>query len=171
MNRDNLTLWKRRLLYFPRLFTRNEKILISLLLIAFLSSSLFLLAYFILKNTIVAPANGGTYHEGLIKQPHLINPLYISSNDTDRDLVNLIFSSLIRYDPQGEIVGDLAEKWGAQENNKVFVFELNQSARWHDGQKVTADDVIFTVETVQNPEYKSPLRPNWQGVDSEKIDD
>ena len=52
MNRDNLTLWKRRLLYFPRLFTRNEKILISLLLIAFLSSSLFLLAYFILKNVL-----------------------------------------------------------------------------------------------------------------------
>ena len=171
MDKEKIILWKRRILYFPRLFTRNEKILISLFLIAFLSSSLFLITSFILKNTVVVEAAGGTYREGLLKQPRLINPLYISNNDTDRDLVSLIFSSLIRYDSQGEIIGDLAEKWEAKENNKNFTFELNKNARWHDGQKVTADDVIFTVKAIQNPEYKSPLRPNWQGVDSEKIDD
>ena len=170
MDKEKIILWKRRLLYFPRLFTRNEKILISLLLAAFLSSSLFLITSFILKNTIVTAASGGTYREGLIKQPRLVNPLYISNNDTDRDLISLIFSSLTRYDYKGEIIGDLAEKWEAKENNKVFIFYLNQNAKWHDGQKVTADDVIFTVKAVQNPEYKSPLRPNWQGVDSEKID-
>lgn len=171
MDKEKLTLWKRRILYFPRLFTKNEKILIALLLAAFLSSSLTLATSFFLKNTVVVAASGGTYREGLIKQPRLINPLYISNNDTDRDLVNLIFSSLIRYDSQGEIIGDLAEKWEAQENNKVFIFYLNQNAKWHDGQKVTADDVIFTVETIQNPEYKSPSRPNWQGVNAEKIND
>src|SRR3989344_6453121 len=104
MDKEKIILWKRRILYFPRLFTRNEKILISLFLIAFLSSSLFLITSFILKNTVVVEAAGGTYREGLLKQPRLINPLYISNNDTDRDLVSLIFSSLIRYDSQGEII-------------------------------------------------------------------
>ncbi|KKS37161.1 MAG: hypothetical protein A3G49_03770 [Candidatus Sungbacteria bacterium RIFCSPLOWO2_12_FULL_41_11] len=171
MDKEKIILWKRRLLYFPRLFAKNEKILISLLLIAFLSSSLLLITSFVIKNTIVTGANGGTYREGLLKQPQLINPLYISNNDTDRDLINLIYSSLIRFNSKGEIIKDLADNWEVSADNKVFTFELNKNAKWHDGRELTADDVIFTVKAIQNPEYKSPQRPNWQGVNTEKIND
>jgi peptide/nickel transport system substrate-binding protein len=48
---------------------------------------------------------------------------------------------------------------------------LKKDIFWHDEERFTADDVIFTIEIIQDLEYKSPLKGNWQGVEVEKIDD
>lgn len=162
---------KKRLLYLPRLFTRTEKIAFGALFGVFILAGVVLIAGLIARFTVSAPADGGTYREGLIKEPHLINPIYLSNNDTDRDLVNLIFSGLLSYDTSGALVPDLAESFPEiSPDGKTYTFHLRH-AEWHDGAPVTADDVIFTIATIQNPEYKSPLRANWQGVVAEKIDD
>ncbi|OHA06160.1 MAG: hypothetical protein A2934_01980 [Candidatus Sungbacteria bacterium RIFCSPLOWO2_01_FULL_47_10] len=171
MTKAKIIFWLRRILYFPRLFSQNERILLFLLGVIFFASAGTFSASFILKRTVIVPARAGIFREGLLKQPHLINPLYLSNNDTDRDLVNLLFSSLITYDSGGRAVGDLAERWEASSDNTEFTFYLTKNASWHDGIPVTAEDVMFTVRAIQNPEYKSPLRQNWQGVSAEKIDD
>ena len=167
----DLTFWKRRIFYLPRLFTWKEKILIAFLAVIFFTSFSYLITKFVAKNTTPAPARGGVFREGVLKQPRLVNPIFLTSNDTDRDLVNLIFSGLIRYDDNGEPIPDLAKKWEISEDGKTYTFFLNESARWHDGQKLTAEDIVFTIKTIQNPEIKSPLRADWQGVTAEKIDD
>ena len=48
---------------------------------------------------------------------------------------------------------------------------MKEDAYWHDEKRVTADDVIFTIQTAQNSDYGSQQRINWQGVQMEKVND
>lgn len=126
------------------------------------STAWFSLSWY-LKNTIEVPKAGGSYTEALVDTPHFLNPL-LTTNDADRDLSSLIFSGLVQYDAQGNLVPDLAENFEQSPNGKTYTFKLKPNILWHDGQTLTAKDVLFTINAVQNPDYKSPLRANWQGV-------
>ena len=123
---------------------------------------------FYFSHTEIAPAFEGSFIEGIIGQPRFINPLYID-NDIDRDLVELLFSGLFSYNKNGEIAKDLVKDYEISENAKTFKFYLKDNIFWHDGKEITADDVIFTIEAMQNPDYKTPLITTWYGVKIEKI--
>lgn len=116
------------------------------------------------------PKVGGEYIEAILGQPRFINPVLASTNDADRDLVQLIYSSLFKYDNQGNLIPDLIENYNIEENGLSYNITLKKDVLWHDGESLTANDVIFTIKTIQDPEYKSPLISNWQGVRVEKID-
>jgi len=151
------------------LLTKKEKIALIIFFILFLTSSTFLGFDFYFKNTQIKPAPGGTYIEGIIGQPRFINPIYASANDVDRDLTELIFSGLMKYNQSGKVVLDLAKDYKIKEDGKVYEFFLKENILWHDGETLSADDVIFTIKTIQNPDYKSPEIANWIGVEVEKI--
>ena len=112
---------------------------------------------------------GGTYREGALAQPRTINPIF-AVRDIDRDLSRLIFSGLISYTPQGTPETDLAQRYEINPDGKVYTVTLHENLMWHDGYPLEADDVVFTVLLAQNALYKSPLRPNWQGVKVEEVD-
>jgi len=124
-----------------------------------------------MKTTIVAPAYGGSFSEGIVGNPQYINPILSQANDADRDVAELIFSGLMEYNSKGELVPDLAEKYNIGENGKTYEFFLRKDIKWHDGKPFTADDVIFTINRIQDADFRSPLRTNWIGVEAEKIDD
>lgn len=155
---------------FFKVLTKKEKIVFFIFLILFLGSFTFLLLNCYFKNTEIKPAQGGTYVEGLIGQPRFINPIYANS-DVDRDLVQLIFSGLMKYDENLQIVPDLAQNYEIEEEGKVYKFYLKENIFWQDKTPLTADDVIFTIKTIQNPAYKSLLQADWVGVETEKIND
>ncbi len=154
-----------------RILNKKERILFFVLSFLVLSSFLFLSIHFYLKNTVVVPGQGGTYIEGALSSPGLINPIYAASSDTDRDLAELIFSGLLKYDKDGKIIPDLAEEYKVEQDGKVYEFKLKENLLWQDDRPLTADDVIFTVKTLQNPTFKSPIRINWLGVETEKVDE
>ena len=62
-----------------------------------------------------------------------------------------MFSSLLRFDEQLELRGDLAHSFERSSDGRVYTFHLRDDARWHDGEPVTADDVVFTAELLQQP--------------------
>lgn len=124
-----------------------------------------------IKTTIVAPAYGGSFSEGIVGNPQYINPILSQANDADRDVAELIFSGLMKYNSKEELVPDLAEKYNIGENGKTYEFFLRKDIKWHDGKPFTADDVIFTINRIQDADFRSPLRTNWIGVEAEKIDD
>lgn len=128
-------------------------------------------ARFWYRATKLVPAPGGSYAEALVGRPRYVNPLYAAANDVDRDLERLIFAGLTRYGPDGRIEPDLAERIEISTDGKTYTFTLAPNLTWHDDVPLTADDVVFTIETIQNPDYGSPLRLNWQGVTAEKVDD
>ncbi len=155
----------------PSVLTKKERYFILGLLIIAIVSLVIWLAVYNLKHTVMVANYGGSFKEGIVGSPQYLNPVLSEANDTDRDVTELIFSGLMKYNNQGELVLDLAEKYAIGENGKIYDFFLKRDIQWHDKQPFTADDVIFTIQTIQNPEYRSPLRINWTGVEMEKIDD
>jgi len=156
---------------FFKILNKKEKVIFFSLLFLFFSSFLILAINFYFKNTEIKPAEGGIYIEGVVGFPRWINPLYAPSNDVDRDLTELIFSGLLKYDLNGKIVLDLARDYKILENGKIYEFYLKENLFWSDGKPLTADDVIFTIKSIQDPNAKSPLRGSWVGVKVEKISD
>jgi len=165
MKLPNKNQWRQ----FFKVLTKKEKVSFLILLFLFFSSFLFLSINFYFENTEIRPRQGGTYIEGVVGFPRFINPIYAETSDVDRDLVQLIFSGLMKYDGEGKIIPDLAKEYKILEDGKVYEFYLKENLFWSDGQKLTADDIVFTIKTIQNPDFKSPLRVNWLGVELEKI--
>ncbi|MFZ3055091.1 MAG: ABC transporter substrate-binding protein, partial [Minisyncoccales bacterium] len=162
---------KKQWLQFFKVLKRKEKIALGILLTLFVSSLIFLISSYYIKNTDVVPADYGRIREGVLGQPQFINPLYAPLSDIDRDLTELIFSSLMTYDNNGNIVPDLINEYSIDEGGKTISFSIKENVKWHDGSPLTIDDVIFTIDLVQDAEYLSPLRTNWQGVEIEKVSD
>lgn len=109
------------------------------------------------------PAPGGTFVEGILGTFTNANPLYATSN-VDNSVSRLIFASLLKLDQNGKLVGDLAEKWTLDEREVVYTVTLKPDIMWHDGYPLTANDVVFTYQSIQNPDAKSPLANSWRGI-------
>ena len=153
------------------ILSRRERYAFLVLLAILTIGFVFLGAKFYLNHSEIKPAFGGRYTEAFIGAPRYLNPILSPLKDADRDLCVLIFSGLMKYDGAGNLVPDLAEKYAVGDFGKVYDLTLRPDLKWHDNYPLTLEDVIFTLETIQNPEYKSPLRPSWQGVEFEKINE
>jgi peptide/nickel transport system substrate-binding protein len=110
------------------------------------------------------------YREGIVGRPTSISPLS-ARNQADRDLVALIFNGLVRLGPEGGFAPDLAATWTVMNDGRTWTFDLREDATWHDGTPVTADDVVFTVETLRNPAYTGPGAFSWQDVVTIAVDE
>ncbi len=125
---------------------------------------------FFLHHTVPTPGSGGNINEGIIGQPHLLNPI-LAVSSTDQTLVHALFSGLYRYDEDGQLIPDLAVSLpsiGA--DGKHYTVKLQPNLSWHDGKPVTADDILFTVSEIQNNTVQSPLRTLWLATSVQKID-
>jgi len=154
---------------FFKILSVKEKIVFLGFLLLFLAAFATLCLNIYYNKTTEVPTKGGIHIEGVVGQPRFVNPIYANS-DIDRDLTQLIFSGLMKYNTELNIVPDLTETFHI-EDDKVYTFTLKENLKWQDGNSITADDVIFTIKTIQNPDFKSPLQANWVGVDVEKVDD
>ena len=149
----------------------TERIIFLVFVGLALISAIYLAVDFYINNTKVVPGYGGTYTEGVVGQPRFINPVYGETNDIDRSLIDLVYSGLMTYDKDGKIVPDLAKSYQVSDDGKTYTFQLKDNLYWQDGLPLTADDIIYTIKTIQNSDYKSPLRANWLDVDVEKTSD
>jgi ABC-type transport system substrate-binding protein len=143
----------------------------------FIGSLSVLLMIFYRENTILIPTEGGTYIEGSIGELRPLNPWFTVTNDVNRDIVSLVFAGLMRYNPETkEIEEDLASV-DISKDGKIYTATLKDDLFWHDSTEdnphpVTADDVLFTFKTVQDPQFpNSLLTQNFQGVGIEKLDE
>ncbi len=116
------------------------------------------------------PLSGGVYTEGVVGQVEKINPLFVQ-NEAEDTANRLIFSGLTREMPDGEVIPDLAEKWTVENNGNAYTFELKKNLKWHDGEDLNADDILFTINLIQNPDTRTGLSSVWQGVVTEKVDE
>ncbi len=122
---------------------------------------------------VSVPAPGGAYVEAIVGNPSYLNPILLQFNQVDRDLSALLFSGLTRFDENGLIVSDLAESWEIGDDGKTYLFRLRRDVRWHDRTPLTADDVVFTVQAMQDEAFQgSPeVGELWRSVNVEQVDD
>src|SRR3989344_4188904 len=151
-------------------FSKKEWIIFVVLLIILLASTLSILESINKSLMVSVTACGGSLSEGIIGAPRFINPILVNS-PVDQDLVSLIYSGLMRKNPDGTLSPDLAEKYEMSKNGLIYTFTLKDKIYFHNGEPVTADDVIFTINEAKDSILKSPRKVDWDGVSVEKVDD
>ncbi|MFD1176566.1 peptide-binding protein [Paenibacillus puldeungensis] len=121
------------------------------------------------------PVDGGTLTMSSFSDIVNINPIFI--NDTSSgDLEQFLFAKLYDLNRNGDVTAEpwslAAEAPKISEDGKTYTVKLKDSAKWSDGQPVTADDIIFTINTIRNPEAGAPGISLYDKVDKiEKVDD
>ena len=143
-------------IYFA--FSRAERTAFLAALVLALSSSISIGAILLNQKTVVVPARGGSYTEGIIGQPAHINPV-TASTEADKSLVKLLFADL----------SELSDKITVDKSGKIWDVRLKENIRWSDGEKLTSDDVIFTIQKIQDKDSGSTLSSNWQGAGANRV--
>lgn len=136
---------------------KEQVVLLGATVIFLISATTYATLFFQTKTEVVA-AEGGEFKEGLVGQPAFINPIF-PTTEADRDISRLVFTSVVQ-------TADSIQK---SEDGKTWNVRLKDNILWHDGEKLTTDDVIFTLELIQNPEARSPLYASFQGVAAERV--
>lgn len=140
-------------------FSRVEQLILGGATLIFLTTGIIYIASFIDKKTVLLPEAGGTYREGMLTQPVYVNPVISNGNDADRDVIALTYSS----------VTDLADSITVSDNHQAWTIRLKDNIYFSDGVRLTADDILFTLHAIQNPDANSPLFATWQGVTAERV--
>ncbi|MFA6365422.1 MAG: ABC transporter substrate-binding protein [Candidatus Paceibacterota bacterium] len=139
-------------------FSSRERFLLSVSSSLFLITLIAISALTIQEKSVYVPVRGGAYAEGVIGQPIMINPI-LSDNQTDQDLSALLFSNIF----------DLLSDTKSSEDGREYTVKLKQNLMWDDGKPLTTDDLLFTIQTIQNPAARSPFAKDWQGVSVERV--
>jgi len=138
--------------------------------------TLFILSGFLLINQVNSaylvevPLRGGTITEGVVGNPRFINPV-LAFTEADKNLTTLIYSGLVKINTDGQIENDLADSIDISKDGLTYTAHLKPNAIFHDGVKITSDDIDFTIQKIKNLSIKSPLFGNWNGVTVTKTDE
>jgi peptide/nickel transport system substrate-binding protein len=90
----------------------------------------------------------GELHIAVRENIRSLNP-YAAENDSEAFVVSLLYDTLLEQTLQGDLAPNLAQRWEVAPDGISLSFWLNSSAQWHDGQPVTAQDVVFSFELVR----------------------
>ncbi len=141
----------------------KEKILFTLLCI--------LTAVVVGVLPLYAQDSGGTLIYGEYGAPIRLVPILANDSISTR-LIELIYGSLVYFDPDGEIKGDLAESWELSQDMKTVTFRLRNDVMWHrlPGENTrhvfSADDVIKTYRIMMDPKTLTSLQSRYNFISS-----
>ncbi|MBD3360772.1 hypothetical protein GF366_03145 [Candidatus Peregrinibacteria bacterium] len=115
------------------------------------------------------------YTEGIVAKNGIqnINPLFVDYNEADREVSRLVFSGLMKYDPEKRNIVDDMAFLTINEDKTEYTFKMRDGLKWHDGEPLTAEDVYFTFyDIVKAPSFQNEiLKANFSGVEIEQLDE
>ena len=113
------------------------------------------------------------YREGLVGAVRRLNPLFAHLNPVDRDISSLIFEGLFTTNEYGEVVPRLAEQLVISADGIAYVVKLREDIRWQDGTAFSADDVLYTMSLLSDPDFAkvSPDGAFWATVETQKLNE
>lgn len=119
------------------------------------------------------PKDGGSLIIGVQADPVILNPIY-AGDRVSLTIDQALFAPLFQVN-NGEKTYYLAESLTPSEDNLKYTLKLKDGLTWHDGEKLTADDVVFTINSILDEKQNSFLRANLiineQPVKAVKVDD
>jgi peptide/nickel transport system substrate-binding protein len=164
--------------FFSRCFDRffasieitppSDRFLLRSLFFITLFSGIWLLFSINQAYTAETPIYGGVLREGIIGTPRFVNPA-LAITRADQDVTALVYSSLLKINSDGTLVPDIAESITVSEDGLTYNILVRKDISFHDGTPLTAKDVVYTIQLIQDPDLKSPLRGNWSDVTVEEI--
>lgn len=154
----------------PKILSRPETYWMLSLIVILLFSSAALSWRWYLRHTELVAKVGGEYSEGIVGSPRAVNPVYASANEVDTSITELLFSGLFKASGR-ELINDLAESYTISEDGKSYQVTIRPDLKWSDGETLTIDDVIFTINAIKDPQVKSTLADQFRKVIATKIDE
>jgi len=136
--------------------------------------ALVVILVIVFRNFVLSPPvprPGGHYIEGVVGPLGSLNPLYAGATGAPNDLNALLFEPLVRVLPSGTVEPLLATHWDVSPDGRTYLFTLRSNAKWSDGYPLSADDIVFTLRTVQDPQFPGTLlSESWKDIIGTAID-
>ena len=76
----------------------------------------------------------------------------IQNDTTSEQVVKMLYNTLLKFEDDGTVVGDLAESWSVSEDKLTWTFNLKQGVKFHNGKELTSADVKATFDRALNAE-------------------
>ena len=114
----------------------------------------------------MSPREGGTLVLAESAEPEHLNT-YTSTSAAATRVLDYIYETLLDYDYETWRFDRplLAESFTISEDGYTFTFKIRENVYWHDGQQLTADDVLFSIKAVLNPFVDcAPMRSSFSKV-------
>lgn len=101
------------------------------------------------------PKRGGILRYGLSTDPSNFEP-HVSTGAASGAVKLMVYSTLLTYDANGQLIGDLAEEFGWVEDT-TFEVKLRKGVTFHNGDELTPEDVVFTFERIMHPDTAASI--------------
>ena len=112
------------------------------------------------------PVAGGNVTYARQLEVITLNPLEIKNGNGDIFADEMLYSGLVRNDPNGtaKVVPSLAEKWDVSKDGLTYTFHLRPGIKFSDGSPITAEDIAWNLEQFANPEVNISLPSLAEGI-------
>lgn len=157
-----------RLIGYVESVPHSDRFLLRLAFFSVIAGFIFLLFALNDKYSILTATSGGTITEGIIGTPRFVNPA-LALTRADQDVTALVYRGLLKIGADGSLTNDIAESVTTSEDGLTYNVVLRRDVKFHDGTPLTAHDVAFTIQLIQDADLKSPLRGNWTDVLIEEV--
>ena len=114
-------------------------------------------------NTAYEPVNGGSTINAMIGEPSGLIPM-IAGESAASAIASSIFNSLLKYDRNLELEGELAKSWQISPDHRTITFYLKPNMKWADGEPLTSADVLFTWTLVTDENTRTPYGADYKLV-------
>lgn len=141
-----------------------------LLIIVIISLALTQTFWYQQSYSVQAYVDGGTYIEATIGRVNSLNPLF-ATTESEKVLSKLMFATLSTVDYSGHVGLGLAASIVPDDTGKVWTITLKDNLKWSDGEPITLDDVIYTVNLTKDPTINTAYASNFAGVTIERLGD
>ncbi|MBI3573208.1 MAG: peptide ABC transporter substrate-binding protein [Candidatus Kerfeldbacteria bacterium] len=145
-----------QLAHLSAVLSPKEKRWVRWWMVVAVVAALLLIGRWSFRHVSRFPASGGTLTEGLVGAPQYLNPV-LARSQVDLPLTSLTFRGLLKLNQDFHLVPDLARNYSVSPDGKTYTVILPHGLHWSDGQALTAQDVVYTYETIADADFKSPL--------------
>lgn len=101
------------------------------------------------------PVSGGTLRLGVQGDPTELDPA-LSNLAASILVVDLVYEGLVHDGPDLVPQPSLATSWDISDDGLTYKFSLRENVTFHHGRAFTADDVVYSLRRVMDPETGSP---------------
>lgn len=77
---------------------------------------------------------------------------------------DLIFRGLMRFDKDNKPQCDIAESYKKSTDGLIYDFKIKKGIKFHDGKELKAEDVVFTIKSIQDPKVNTEMKPEFEEV-------
>lgn len=141
-----------------------------LLIVVIISLALTQAFWYQQSYSVQAYVDGGTYIEATLGRVNSLNPLF-ATTESEKVLSKLMFSTLSTIDYSGHVGLGLASSIIPDDTGKVWTVTLKDNLKWSDGEPITLDDVIYTINLTKDSTVNTAYASNFSGVTIERMGD